>query len=68
MNMFTHIKTAYDTGYLALSAILPNARVANRYGYFRYTGSLTTPPCTEGVIWTLYRTKIDISYSQVISR
>ena len=28
--------------------------------FFRYVGSLTTPPCTEGVIWTIFSQDIPI--------
>jgi carbonic anhydrase len=33
---------------------------ANERQFFRYTGSLTTPPCTEGVIWTIFTDAIPI--------
>jgi carbonic anhydrase len=32
----------------------------NESRFFRYTGSLTTPPCTEGVIWTIFTSQIRI--------
>lgn len=35
-------------------------------GYWTYPGSLTTPPCTESVIWTLFKEPVQVSAEQVI--
>jgi carbonic anhydrase len=32
---------------------------------FRYSGSLTTPPCTEGVNWLLMTTPVELSSEQM---
>ncbi|CAG9818339.1 unnamed protein product [Phaedon cochleariae] len=37
----------------------------DRAGYFRYQGSLTTPDCNEGVVWTIFTSTIPISKKQV---
>jgi len=36
-------------------------------GYFHYSGSLTTPPCSEGVNWNVLSTPVEASGSQVKS-
>ena len=34
-------------------------------GFFRYQGSLTTPPCSEGVLWTVFKQPIEASAGQI---
>ncbi|AHB49397.1 carbonate dehydratase [Hyphomicrobium nitrativorans NL23] len=41
-------------------AVLPSGRAA-----FRYSGSLTTPPCSEGLAWTVFREPITASPEQI---
>lgn len=33
--------------------------------YYRYNGSLTTPPCYQSVIWMLFHERVQISKAQV---
>ncbi len=49
---------ARDT--LDLNALLPSER-----SYFTYMGSLTTPPCSEGVLWMVMKQPVTISPEQI---
>ncbi|XP_025024841.1 carbonic anhydrase 6 [Python bivittatus] len=46
---------------LDILAMLPD----NLSNFYRYHGSLTTPPCTENVIWTVFDSPIKLSYTQI---
>ena len=50
-----------------LDTVLINARdfAPVQSGYFRYMGSLTTPPCAEGVNWYVMKTPITMSADQI---
>ncbi len=43
-----------------LDALLPKER-----DYYRFNGSLTTPPCTEGVRWLVMKKPVTLSKSQI---
>merc|ERR1719427_1876494 len=36
----------------------------NLDAYYRYSGSLTTPPCSEAVVWTVFEDVVAISQNQ----
>jgi carbonic anhydrase len=48
-------KTALD-----MNALLPADR-----SYYTYMGSLTTPPCSEGVLWMVMKNPVPISADQI---
>ena len=57
-------KTANEKNVLAspftVSQLLPS-----NHDYYRFNGSLTTPPCTEGVRWLVMKNSVTVSAKQV---
>jgi carbonic anhydrase len=43
----------------------PGALLPAGHGFFRYMGSLTTPPCTQGIVWTVLHQSIEASPEQI---
>jgi carbonic anhydrase len=57
---------AEETGVTATGASVNVAALlpANQL-FYRYNGSLTTPPCSEGVLWSVMSTPIEMSAEQI---
>jgi carbonic anhydrase len=46
-------------------AINPGGLVPHNLAYYTYMGSVTAPPCTEGVRWYVLKTPVEISARQI---
>ena len=51
---------AHDSVMVNIDALLPDNRT-----HYRYDGSLTTPPCAEGVKWFVLETPVELSAAQI---
>ncbi|MFQ5561539.1 MAG: carbonic anhydrase [Nitrospinota bacterium] len=56
-----HRKVTIPDKTLNVAALLPQEKK-----YYSFSGSLTTPPCTEGVLWMVLKDPVEISEEQVI--
>ena len=54
------VETHFPSVKVDVDALLPTSRAS-----YRYDGSLTTPPCSEGVSWIVMTTPIQLSSEQV---
>lgn len=57
----THKGSKTEIQGLDISDLLPS----DLSRYFRYEGSLTTPPCSQGVIWTVFNETVRLSAKQL---
>jgi carbonic anhydrase len=43
----------------------PADMLPSSFGYYMYMGSVTAPPCTEGVRWIVLKTPVEVSAAQI---
>jgi len=62
----SRIAEPYQTTLInALSIDFASLLPEDKYPFYRYSGSLTTPDCTEGLTWTVFGNTVPISSYQI---
>jgi carbonic anhydrase len=60
MPLEKNLPVAPPTTLVDLNSLLPTSR-----NYYTYMGSLTTPPCSEGVLWLVMKQPVQVSQDQI---
>lgn len=63
--LLNHLPLERGSTYAPDATIDLNGFIPTATGHFLYSGSLTTPPCTEGVIWVVLKTPVTLSEDQL---
>jgi carbonic anhydrase len=63
--LWTHLPTRAGTSARVTDMINAGGLIPADPGYWTYTGSELTPPCSEGVQWFVYEEPIDVSREQL---
>lgn len=66
-DVFTHMPNKANHSTELAGGIDPTAILPEKQGYYAFTGSLTTPPCSEGVRWHVLKNTVDLSGKQLAS-
>lgn len=62
---WSHMPKANDGEHTLATAIDANQLLPADHSYYRFNGSLTTPPCSEGVVWLMMKHQEPASAQQV---
>ena len=60
MPLEKNVPVAPPSATIDLNTLLPGSR-----NYYTYMGSLTTPPCSEGVLWLVMKQPVQVSPDQI---
>uniref|UniRef100_A0A3P9NN25 Carbonic anhydrase n=1 Tax=Poecilia reticulata TaxID=8081 RepID=A0A3P9NN25_POERE len=63
MAVFVFSDVSFSLPSISLAQLIPPEQKLT--SYYRYRGSLTTPPCSESVVWTVFETPIPLSMDQM---
>ncbi len=63
--IFAHLPRVGEQVTVDGLALHPAALLPEKHGYYSFEGSLTTPPCSEGVQWMVLKEPVKLSLQQI---
>ncbi len=63
--LWQHLPTKVGASEKVTDMVNPGGLLPADRGYWTYMGSLTTPPCTEGVRWFIFEQELSVSRDQL---